>query len=448
MMGASRGGPQPLPRASLAAALLMIAYWTATPLAHADAGDSYRRGVQAFRAGDYPGALRAFEAAEREGEGGAKLEFNLGSTYFKLGQLEQARYHFQRVADDPEWGSLAEFNLGLIAERERRDIDARKHFDSVAVNAPTERLRQLAVAKVTGAQAVPPKRSRGTGVVSFAAGYDDNVVLSEDPAVLDVSDEKDTFVDLFAAGSMYLTGTSAQGLRLDGDAYATKYADLGDFDIAGASAGFAWRELARDWTLEIGLEGQGDTVGGDYFTSTETVHARAFRPLGETTLLRVRAEGSAVQGASDFDYLTGWRARLGFEVVARYSTGRVRVGYLGELNDRDDLDDGPEFSSYSPTRHGFYAAAAQDLKHRVRMEARAEYRVSDYADQNRIIGNNGITTVEHRDEDRFSLSARAYLGITSKLSCFLDYAFVDNSSSIQLYEYTQNRVMLGIEAGF
>ena len=414
----------------------------------AEGDSSYRLGVEAFRAGDFARALEGFEAAERAGSFGARVEFNLGSTLFKLGRYDESRARFERIANDPDWGALALYNLGLIAEREYRGGDARAYFEAVLQRAPGQHVSELARRKLESVAVVAPPSARWTGFVSFAGGWDDNVVLSEDPAVVEVSDQEDAFVDLLLSGSRRLSGTDAGGLRIDLNAFGEAYRDLDDFNVASLSPALVWNGAVGDWSFDPSIGVDADFIGSNYYAATTTLRLRAAYPLGVGSAARFRIESSWISGATDYEYVTGWRERLGVEIQSRLSIARVRAGYVLELNDRDDFANGGDFASYSPTRHGFFVAALQEPARWLRVEARLEYRLSDYSDPNRTVETDGSVVVDERDEDRFIFGVRSSFAVSHNLALFVDYAYANNDVNLSTYEYAQNRVMLGVEATY
>lgn len=430
--------------------IFAIAVLCASVAAHAAEHDDFRAGVAAFEAGDYAIAAMHFEAAERAGRDDARLQFNLGSTYFKLGRLEAARARYARLLGDPQWSALAHYNLGLIEERRGDLASARTHYRTVLASTASDRLTQRAslrlAALVDDAQ---PPTSAWMGLVTIAGGHDDNVTLTEDPSIAGVSDQADEFVDVSAAASGYLSGGYASGLRLDLSAFGEFFAELDDFDIGTAAAGLTWTTLAGEWFVETGGKGEVNTLGSDVLTGVGTLGVRATYPLAEHLRLRLRGEGSWIDGASEFEYLGGWRARVATELQARDGARRWVVGYRFEYNDRDDYTSADEFMSYSPIRNSGYLRIEQRLGDRIVAEIRAEYLDSRYSDENRVAnGNAGAIVEEARDDSRWTAGARVAWSALTSTSLFIDYGYADADSTFEDYRYTQNRVLLGLERSF
>jgi len=415
----------------------------------ADARDSYRQGVDAFHAGDYATAVSRFEAAEHSGMHDSRLTFNLGSSYFKLGKLDASRRCFSAIANDLQWGALAQFNLGLIDEREGHTDAAQSHFQIAMTRTDSERVRALARQKLRNttdrASDTPPG---WTGFASLGGGFDDNVVLSADPTILGVSDKGDAFANALLGASGYVAGSYNGGLRLDFGASGEAYRDLSDYDAANALVGLAYTKVLGGWFLDTGIRGDASSLGQELFTTSGAYRLRAYHPISENTGIQLRGEVSYISGASNYDYLTGWRQGLGAEFQIHHTTGLIRVGYNTERNNRDDLTTSTEFFSYSPTRNAGYLGIEQNLGKRVKTELYTEYRVSDYQDEDQVVDASGATIVEQRKDKLLSAGLRTAFNVTDGFGLFLDYRYTNNDSNFETDQYNANRVTLGLESRF
>ena len=409
--------------------------------------DSFRQGVAAFRAGNYAEAAHYFEAAEAAGRNDAALQFNLGSTYFKLGNYIAARTHFNRIVSDPAWRSLALYNLGLIDERQGHATGAEQHYRAAIQAADSERLQHLATARLLALQrdGGADDASPWYGLVSIGGGYDDNVTLTEDPSILGVSNQGASFADVTAALSGYLAGSWQHGMRLDALGFGEFYQDQTDYNIGMGSLGLTWTQLAGHWYFETGGKGEIQTAGQDVLSQAGTFGIRATRALGKSVRLRLRGEGSWINGASSYDYLTGWRARGGTELQFLHDSGQFSIGYVYEYNARDDYTTATEFLSYSPRRNSGFARLEQRLGTHVTAELRAEYLDAKYPDEDQIVGQGGATVIQQRDDKTWTLGARLAWHATDAMDLFADYQYANADSTVEQYSYTQNRALAGIE---
>jgi len=75
---------------------------------------AWKRGNEAYQAGDYAAARVAYEEIDRQGIVSSDLYYNLGVTHFRLGDLGRATWHFERaLVLDPDDDS-ANFNLQQV----------------------------------------------------------------------------------------------------------------------------------------------------------------------------------------------------------------------------------------------------------------------------------------------------------------------------------------------
>jgi hypothetical protein len=411
----------------------------------ASTGDDFDNGLTASKEGDYRTALSHFTNAHNAGLNTPVLLYNLGVVQYKLGNYSESKSYFSRIVRDAKWGPLAEYNLGLLSEKVGQDVQARTHYREAANRATTPKLRQLANSKIT----TRPTRSTRSddswiSYSSLASGIDDNVLLADDALLSAVSDEEDYFVDLVGAASQFVSGDYADGWRLDLMGYYRAYSDLDEFDFGLVSAGMVYNRLIDGWHVQAGVKAGAQFTGGDAFTSGGTFRLRAYHKIGQVGL-RLTNDFSLIEGASDYDYLSGTQNRTSLELIRSLDDTRIRVGYQFDYNDRDDLSLTSEFFSYSPTRHRVFAAVEQSFSEKLSAEVRVSLRNSEYDDDNIEIEPDSSVTQEARDEDRLGAKIRVGYRITDRWRLFGEYQYTDNDANFDRYNYDSNLYMLGIE---
>lgn len=125
--------------------------------------DAFARGNALVAAGDYEGAVRAYEEAEALLPGrSAALSFNLGTAYAQLGELGAATYHLRRALQPQAEASTdvaeaARRNLGVV--RQRAEVAA--IAGSLQIDRP-ETWRDAALSAL---------RSPAFGWLALAAGW-------------------------------------------------------------------------------------------------------------------------------------------------------------------------------------------------------------------------------------------------------------------------------------
>jgi len=410
--------------------------------AAADGAQAVEQGAKAFRAGDYPAALRSFLDARRAGLDTPGLRYNLGATYYRLGRYPEAEREFQGLASYPEWAALAHYNLGLTAQRAGRRQQAVEYFEQAYRITTDPNLRTLAATALERLGGAPPLPGT-SAVVSLAGGYDSNAALSPDAATAGVSHQSDSFVEALAAASHRLTGNTARGWVAHGGLVVRKYRDLNEFNQTGLRAGLGY-ETDSD-RLQTGVGGYFDTVyvGGDRFEQAAVVDVLARRRLDTGGDLRGRYQFGHIAGGRGFEYLDGWQQRLSADAGLVLAAALVRVGYQLELNNRRDFQLGAEFLSYSPTRHSLFATIFLPNVGGWRADARGEYRASRYNDPDRL---NGGTLEVTRKDDRYGFALRADRPLSTSWRALVDYSYYRNESNLDAYDYGRYQLMVGIEA--
>jgi tetratricopeptide (TPR) repeat protein len=425
--------------AALAALWLAPAPWRSAAAAMPAAQD-FELGMQAFRAGDYDGALRSFLEARRAGLNTPGLAYDLGATYYRLGRYVEAVQEFEALVRDSQWAPLARYNLGLTAQRMGLREQAMQHFEAARHMTADPNLRTLAATaleRLTG-----DLSSRRTGVVaSLAVGYDTNATLSPDAATTGASNHGDTFAEATAAASHRLVGNAARGWHAQGGLVLRKYWDLNQFDLTGLRLGLSHETGAGRLQTSAGAYVDKTYVGSEPFQRSALLDAQArIDAAGE---LRARYQFERIAGGAGFEYLDGWQQRLSGEAGFTAQPALVRAGYQIELNHRRDLEQGGDFSSYSPTRQSLFSTIILPDVSGWRAEVRGEYRVSRYGDPYRF--NAGALEVTRRDE-RYGIAARASRRLSPVWRAFVDYSYTRNRSTLESYDYDRQQLMAGIEA--
>jgi hypothetical protein len=426
---------------------LLLATWLGT-LEARPPEDAYAAGLAAARAGEIEAAARHFAEARESGLDTPALAYNLGVVNFRLARWDDASTAFRALLGDPEWRALAYYNMGLIEERRQASVAAQYHFQQAYTLATDDRLKALAASKIPERivqPSTPRQPDRWQGLVSFAGGHDDNVLLAQDQLIETGTDKADQFGEAMAAARRAI-GSADSGLFIDVGAYYRTHLDLDEFDFGTLSAGLTWRRPVGSWEFSTGIKGDLQFSGGDSYANIATQRLQLERSVG-TLVWRARNDVSYLSGGSDFDFVTGWRNRTQLQVSNRLPQGRLFVGYELELNDRDDLESGQEFASYSPTAHGPFAGALFELAPRVALDLRGSYRTSRYQDDNRFLDGDALVT-EARDQDLLSLTVRLDYRLTDRWALWSQYQYSDSASDIDRYDYRSSAYLLGLETAF
>jgi opacity protein-like surface antigen len=432
--------------------ILLVLLALCLPVAPVYAGEApdeaantrFTRGVQAFRAGDYELALHEFESAEKLGLDTWSLHFNQAVTCYHLGRYAQARARFEKLLATDANAERVRYNLGLVALRQGFDDEAYDHFLRVAGSTDDPALRKLAETQLAAFVPVSRNPGRVHGFVDAGGGYDDNVALVPDPAVIVSTGEEDTFTELMGGMVARLNGTAQRGLRLKASAYWIDYSDLDAFDQVTLRGGLAWRAPYDVWRTET--SGYIDLVylDDELFERLGSLSLQGTRDVGETASLRLRASTAYIDAEGDFSALTGWRHQLLGELRDDLGNFDWRLGYEFELNDRDDRSTATESVSVSPQQHTLFARGDWQPGKDVTLFAGGEYRYSRYRDSNRIM-SGGKSVTETREDRTWRASAGIDWHLSKSWMITGEYRYSRNDSNLDDYDYTSNRFMAHLE---
>jgi len=427
--------------------LLFVLLWTPTALA-SPAAKLFEEGIGAARVGDYDLAAERFEGARAAGNESPVLLYNLAVAYFQSGRFAAAEATFRELSGYAEWAALAAYNQGLALRAMGREEAALERFQRAADLAVEPRLRALVDAALPAPAAAPePERTPWFGVVSLAAGYDDNVALSGTLAAED-GGEGDVFLETLVAASRPLRpGTADARDELNVTALYRAHPELDSFDFGALAVSFDRRAAAGPWRWLGGVSGAVNSAGSDYFASVLSARLELQRP-GLAPGWRAEQTLSVLAGGSAFDYLSGWRYRLQLDRVRDGTQSSLRFGYRLEINGRDDLALGEEFFSFSPLRHRFFVRLNWRAHPAWRLQGGLEWEINAYADDNRFFDGAGQLITEARDQRLLNGFLRLIRPLDDRWRVWSEVQINDSDSELRRYDYRSQRLLLGVERLF
>lgn len=412
--------------------------------------DHYRQGVSAFKTQDYHTALQHFEAAWRDGNRSQTLIYNLGVTYYKLGRSAESEQHFTQLLPYSRWASLARYNLGLAAKQQGDTRKAIVHFQAVYRAAGNTRLGRLAAEQLNqlGAQPVAvPTEKKWYALATLGIGHDSNVIAFPDQLQQDASQGEDNFTELLAYGQTYVAGSRNDGLRLYGYGYSKQFSDLDFLNIGIYSIGLA-RDLRRgDWRLDYGGAVTRTSVDGEALTTEAKLRIGATLEDGRNKYTFVYHPG--YHDAGDvYPQLEGTVQRFDAKWQRESNAWRWIAGYRFEVHDRDDLESGSDFFSYSPTRHRIEFAADWFVTPNWTLNAGVSQQNSKYDGENRLTDLDGQFKQQQREADKLELWLQSDYDLTRKLRLRAEVRQTDNEDNFEFYDYDRLTVKAALEYAF
>lgn len=418
---------------------------TATDATNA-ARQDFAAATQAFHKADYAQALNLFLRTRAAGMNTPTLHYNLGVTYYHLQRYAEAEKEFRGLLADRANAPVANYNLGLIAMQRGQRVQARAYFISARDSNAAPQLRNLAAAALARLGATPAS-AKVQAVFSLSAGYDDNVAVTPEADITGVSNHGDSFVETLAAARVQLSGTADNGVRLDAGGLLRSYQDLNRYNLQAGRVGLSRLMPLDDWAGLAGVSLDTLYLDGERFQNVGTLTLQATRPVAQGRRLQLRYRASRIDGGSRYEYVTGWRQRLGAELFIPWQRAQGLLGYELELNNRRDLQQSAEFFSQSPRRHAVYAELRVPVSTRLSVNARATYLRSDYSGTD--VHPEGATVQSGARKDKqWQTSLQANYRFNPHWQAFARYTHTNNDSNFSSLGYRRNEAQAGVELQF
>jgi hypothetical protein len=406
-------------------ACMIMAFAHAAP--GPDASTLFGDGERAFAAGEYREALRLFTAAREAGSTGPSSYYNIGVCQYRLRDYDAAEATFATLAAEfPAMRELAEYNRGLALRSGGNDGDARVAFERARASTD-EKIVALANAQLAEIGAVRVvAEPKWTGYFSGGVGHDDNVALLNEL----VFTGTETASPLAEVLGVLTRDFGSKPLRFDASGYAVHYPDVGDFDQTALRLSLGAEQRLGRWTLLVGPTLGHSTLNGDGYEDLIGADLRLRRGFGEGFVFETRAVYDDTNaGDSRFAYLDGSHQWVRLS-VQHTGTGRVRVGYDVEREDRAD-------PGVSPSRERFAVVYQRRLSATWSADVAAAHRTSRY-DEASVPREERLVNL--------TLAARRTLGRNWIMG--LEYQSFDNDSTVEDFSYDGQRFVLGLSRTF
>jgi len=409
------------------ATILLLAFAIPSAAQDESAAEAWAQGTQAFTAEDYLRALSHFQRARDAGQMGPAVHYNIAVCQYKLQHYDEARRTFTLLHDRyPKMRSLAQYNLGLVALKlSQRDVATRHFRDSYYQAGVDPKLRAMSSTMLRRMIGETVPSSQWLRMVSLRGGFDDNVTLRDEAAIVADASAESPFIELF--GTLSGPYSSRGGLRLDGGFFILNYSDADDFNQASIYLGGVYEWRGTQWDADVGAHAGATTLGGDGYDRSGRISARIVRKLSTAGSLAFRYRYDDITAAEAiFNDIEGTRQR--FELRYRwYRNGRSFNARLGhEANDRADPGISPDRNTvsfdyrYSPEAGWGFAIGA-------------ELRASDYD-----------AAIPARDEDLAQANLALLRNTAAGWQLFAEYQWADNDSSEPVFSYTRNQLSVGV----
>ncbi len=424
-------------------ALFVISFYLLSGMAHANGKQTFDKGVRLFGSGEYAAAARLFEQALKSDANNPVIYYNLGSSYYKLGSYTRSKKYFEKIDTGHNLAAFAYYNLGLIAFR----LDGRKAaiewFQRCLDSSDDRVLSRFARKQIKLLQQdedASSWRDRFSSYFSVGGGYDNNVSrVSED--ILNVSSHGSGLLDVFLSSSYWINGDYQRGNALKFGGSLTRYSDLSEYSSDILNIGLYHYRPIWGWKSRYGIHYYHINLDGEAFQQRIKLQARVAKKYSARQRLRLQYEYSRVDELDAYySYLAGSQHRLRIENRTRFEHGRLRLGYVFEINDKQNYQRGNTFSSYSPVRQTFYFWYKPSFGEKWTGRIGMDYRQSDYVDENIVDG----TAIGVREDERTRATVGIIYNHSSDIELELSLRHIENSSNLAEKEYVSNQILFTV----
>lgn len=400
---------------------------------NASAQTDFEQGILFFKQQQYTQAVEKFKSAQRQGLDTVSLHYNLGSSYYKLGDYSQARQYFQQVAKKPKMHELAMYNLGLIAVKQHELSQARTIFSRIIEQSSDKKLITLSTAQLN-------KLERGKDdwrlYVSAEYGHDSNITSLPSETSLDIADN---FYTAFILIDKVVNGSRTNGWLLDARFFRIDFSDSNNYDEYQYAAGIKKSQPVANWNTQLHLGLSENNFSGENYQSTVNMTVDGQTRLSRNQQLYLRYQYDDISSElAIYDYLQGWRQRARIGLRQKNNRHSYNIYYELELNQREDLITSSYAYEYSPTRHTVRGSYSYLATNNWKLIAELGLRDSDFPDS------------ESFDRNDEQLKSAVGVDYTFDKSLHLKGRLeqVNNRSSVDIYDYSKSRIMLGLNKLF
>jgi Tfp pilus assembly protein PilF len=400
---------------------------------YASAQTDFEQGVMFFKQGKYAQAIEQFESAQKQGLDTISLAYNLASSYFKLGNYDQARHYFQLVAKTPKMHDLAMYNLGLVAIKQQQATQARTIFTRIVEQSSDKKLIALSATQLSNLQ-----RSQDDWrlYVSAEYGHDSNITSLPSETSLDIADN---FYLAFISIDKVVSGSRNNGWLLDARFFRIDFSDSDSFDEYQYAVGIKKNQSIANWSTRLQLGLSRNNFAGDDYQSTVKVALDGRTRLSRNQQLYLRYQYEDISSEQAiYDYLQGWRQRARIGLRQKNNRHDYNIYYELELNQRNDLITSSYAYEYSPTRHTLRGIYSYQATENWKLIAELGLRDSDFPSSESF----------DRDDEQLKSALGIDYAVNKSLHLKGRLEHINNSSSVELYDYSKNRIMLGLNKLF
>ncbi len=418
--------------------------------------DNPTKGINAFKENNFQEAIQYFNLALKEGNKNKGLLFNLGVSYYKVGELKKSQKVLQPLSDDYPEDDAILYTLAVVEKKLGNTTLALQYFEEISENPDAEfELVFAAEEQIDILLGFSSKKkilkknpSRWFNSLDFSLGHDDQVInIVNDIA----TEDSDTFTELSFTTHWQSRAIKNNAWHFTGLYFQSNYDTVDEYDLDLYLIELNKRFVISSGYWLTGLSYETTNLNGTAYLNTIKINFSWLTQLSDKRhwLLKTNHRTISSQNAN-FDQFEGSSYQLDLSWNQREpKTTSWSIGYRFTQEDRDDLENGNAFTSYSPTRHAIYLRNIVFFSPSWQFSTYINYQTSRYADEHRFTDTNDvIIRVERRKDDRLNLRLRLSWS-QKQWMIYSEFNSTDNQSSIDdIYGFDRNSFNIGASFSF
>ncbi|MFK7731452.1 MAG: tetratricopeptide repeat protein, partial [Pseudomonadales bacterium] len=400
-----------------------------------------------FSKGDYEQALREYSAIRESDTSAApseSLRYNIAVCHYKMKQWQQARALFTQLHNERLSESRFTYSLAVVEKNLGNTERAAALFLEVSALGKDQTLaeaarKQYQLLQPSSKPFVKTRLSKPLNLsIELNAGNDNNVL---EPSDLSGTGRSDRFTEAIAMVSWHSDGTANKRWLIDGFGYSSRYDSVDEYDFDMLDIGLRKYSPTDFGRWYWGVRSNATVLGGEGYLQSSSAQLGAQGWLEDSYKWKAGYQYKNHRSLNEqFDPFAGDAHRFDLEFAGSINDKQNwKLAYRYEFDDRDDLDLGDLFTSYSAQRHSLQAEWGLQRGH-WRNKLSANYRSSDYMDTNLMLDGNIVS----RKDQRMKLSARSSWALFDDWTLSAEYSFTDNKSNIETYDYDRHMLLFGV----
>ncbi len=401
-----------------------------------------------FESGNFEQALEYYVAINNHREGAehsTSVRYNIAVCHYKLQQWEQAKKLFTQLHNEQIEEPRITYSLAVVEKNLGNTQRAAALFlevsalsnDSTLSDAARKQYRSLYSSGNSTTQTTRSHKPLNLSI-ELHKGNDNNVLQ---PSDLSSTGRSDRFTEAIAMASWQSDEPARNRWVVDGFAYASRYDTVDEYDFDMLDIGLRKYLPTHSGRWFWGLRSNISALGGDAYLHSSSAQLGAEGWLQEHYKWQASYQLKNHRSLNEqFDPFAGGSHRLNLNLSGSLlDNGQWKLGYRYEYDDRDDLDLGDLFTSYSARRHSVHADWGLKWG-KWSGKLSASYRNSDYMDNNIMLDGSSAL----RKDQRVKLSFRNSWALFEDWSLSSEYSYANNESNIEAYDFDRHMLMFGV----